>query len=44
MEKYNVINTHLEAGGGEYAGQDGFGWTNGVLLALLKKYPPAPNL
>ena len=38
MEKYNVMNTHLEAGGGEYAGQDGFGWTNGVLLALVKKY------
>ena len=38
MEKYNVVNTHLEAGGGEYAGQDGFGWTNGVLLALISKY------
>lgn len=40
MEKYNVTDTHLEAGGGEYAGQDGFGWTNGVLLALIKKYGP----
>ncbi|MBX9782682.1 MAG: alpha,alpha-trehalase TreF [Chitinophagaceae bacterium] len=38
MEKYNVVDTHLEAGGGEYEGQDGFGWTNGVLLALMKKY------
>jgi alpha,alpha-trehalase len=38
MEKYNVSDTHLEAGGGEYPGQDGFGWTNGVLLALIKKY------
>ena len=38
MEKYNVVDTHLEAGGGEYAGQDGFGWTNGVLLALMKRY------
>ncbi|MBL7743222.1 MAG: alpha,alpha-trehalase TreF [Chitinophagaceae bacterium] len=38
MEKYNVVDTDLEAGGGEYAGQDGFGWTNGVLLALIKKY------
>ncbi len=38
MEKYNVINTELEAGGGEYPGQDGFGWTNGVLLALISKY------
>ncbi|HLG38794.1 MAG TPA: alpha,alpha-trehalase TreF, partial [Chitinophagaceae bacterium] len=42
MEKYNVVDTHLEAGGGEYAGQDGFGWTNGVLLALIKKYTPVP--
>jgi alpha,alpha-trehalase len=38
MEKYNVVDTHLEAGGGEYAGQDGFGWTNGVLLALKSLY------
>jgi len=38
MEKYNVVNTQLEAGGGEYPGQDGFGWTNGVLLAMIKKY------
>jgi alpha,alpha-trehalase len=22
------------AGGGEYPGQDGFGWTNGVYLAM----------
>ncbi len=40
MEKYNVVDTHLEAGGGEYEGQDGFGWTNGVLLALIKNYGP----
>ena len=38
MEKYNVADTHLDAGGGEYPGQDGFGWTNGVLLALVGKY------
>ena len=38
MEKYNVENLSLEAGGGEYPGQDGFGWTNGVLLGLVKKY------
>ena len=38
MEKYNVVNTDLDAGGGEYAGQDGFGWTNGVFLALVRKY------
>ncbi len=38
MEKYNVVNTDLDAGGGEYPGQDGFGWTNGVFLALVRKY------
>ena len=38
MEKYNVVDTNLEAGGGEYPGQDGFGWSNGVLLTLCKKY------
>jgi alpha,alpha-trehalase len=37
MEKYNVVDTELEAGGGEYAGQDGFGWTNGVFLALKER-------
>ena len=34
LEKYNVENIHLESGGGEYPVQDGFGWTNGVYLAL----------
>ena len=38
MEKYNVENTSLDAGGGEYSGQDGFGWTNGVLLKLITMY------
>ncbi|MBY0535669.1 MAG: hypothetical protein K2P88_07450 [Chitinophagaceae bacterium] len=37
MEKYNVVDVSLEAGGGEYEGQDGFGWTNGVFLALNEK-------
>jgi alpha,alpha-trehalase len=41
MEKYNVIDRQLKAGGGEYPGQDGFGWTNGVFLALSKKYGSA---
>jgi alpha,alpha-trehalase len=36
MEKYNVVTTDLKAGGGEYPAQDGFGWTNGVYLALDK--------
>ncbi|MGE0772176.1 MAG: alpha,alpha-trehalase TreF [Cyclobacteriaceae bacterium] len=34
MEKYNVIDTTLVAGGGEYPNQDGFGWTNGVWVGL----------
>jgi alpha,alpha-trehalase len=34
MEKYDVVNTNRKAGGGEYPTQDGFGWTNGVALAL----------
>lgn len=37
MEKYNVENTTLDAGGGEYKSQDGFGWTNGVYLAMKAK-------
>jgi len=35
MEKYNVEDVSLEGGGGQYENQDGFGWTNGVLLKLL---------
>ena len=34
MEKYDVVSTNRKAGGGEYPTQDGFGWTNGVALAL----------
>lgn len=36
MEKYNVCDLSLEAGGGEYTLQDGFGWTNGVVAAFLR--------
>ncbi|MCJ8165184.1 alpha,alpha-trehalase TreF [Pontibacter sp. E15-1] len=39
VEKYNVEDLSLEAGGGEYPNQDGFGWTNGVLLKLLSLHP-----
>lgn len=35
MEKYNVVDTTLVGGGGEYPLQDGFGWTNGVNIALI---------
>lgn len=37
VEKYNVMDLGLEAGGGEYNLQDGFGWTNGVLRRLLSE-------
>jgi alpha,alpha-trehalase len=33
-EKYDVVDPSRPAGGGEYPTQDGFGWTNGVALAL----------
>jgi alpha,alpha-trehalase len=35
MEKYDVTDTGEAGGGGEYALQLGFGWTNGVLRKLL---------
>jgi alpha,alpha-trehalase len=41
VEKYNVEDASLAAGGGEYPTQDGFGWTNGVLRELLVLYPAA---
>lgn len=34
VEKYNVIGGNGLGGGGEYVLQDGFGWTNGVYIAL----------
>ena len=34
MEKYDVVDLSRPAGGGEYPTQDGFGWTNGVALAM----------
>ena len=39
MEKYDVVDTRLAAGGGEYPAQDGFGWTNGVFAELDAEYP-----
>ncbi|MDP4174993.1 MAG: alpha,alpha-trehalase TreF [Bacteroidota bacterium] len=38
LEKYNVIDLNLFAGGGEYPLQDGFGWTNGVASAFLSNF------
>ena len=34
LEKYDVVDMSRRAGGGEYPTQDGFGWANGVALAL----------
>jgi alpha,alpha-trehalase len=45
-EKYDVVDLTRRAGGGEYPTQDGFGWTNGVALALgaqLRARQPAPQ-
>jgi alpha,alpha-trehalase len=39
VEKYDVVNIGRVGGGGEYALQDGFGWTNGVMRHLLTLYP-----
>lgn len=38
LEKYDTQNLQAKAGGGEYPLQDGFGWTNGVLLRLMNVY------
>ncbi|MFZ2560482.1 MAG: trehalase family glycosidase [Candidatus Nanoperiomorbaceae bacterium] len=52
FEKYNVADNDGKSdhgvnqrasgigGGGEYAPQDGFGWTNGVYEALKRQYDP----
>ena len=37
IEKYDV-EERTAGGGGEYAVQDGFGWTNGVIAALMDRY------
>lgn len=36
LEKYNVETIGLAGVGGEYVVQDGFGWTNAVLLRLMQ--------
>ncbi|GAA4364328.1 alpha,alpha-trehalase TreA [Hymenobacter saemangeumensis] len=43
LEKYNILDLSRPAGGGEYPLQDGFGWTNGVLLKLLNEQEPRPK-
>jgi len=44
VEKYDVIATNQAGGGGEYPTQDGFGWTNGVMLKLMALYPADADL
>jgi len=51
FEKYNVeMEKSRAGGGGEYEVQEGFGWTNGVVLDLLLQYgdrlraPPVPPI
>ncbi|KAK3748713.1 hypothetical protein QZH41_004708 [Actinostola sp. cb2023] len=39
FEKYDARVQGTPGGGGEYDIQVGFGWTNGVALHLLKRYP-----
>ncbi len=36
LEKYNVETAGVAGDGGEYPVQDGFGWTNAVLLRLMR--------
>ncbi|HEX8390235.1 MAG TPA: trehalase family glycosidase [Candidatus Saccharimonadales bacterium] len=36
VEKYNVVDPTEHGGGGEYELQIGFGWTNGVFMALRR--------
>lgn len=38
FEKYDVEQIGLPGGGGEYEVQEGFGWSNGVLLHFLNTY------
>lgn len=37
LEKYNVVSSGLAGTGGEYEVQEGFGWTNAVLVRLKHK-------
>ncbi|CAH0398061.1 unnamed protein product [Chilo suppressalis] len=38
FEKYSAVQPGHQGSGGEYKVQEGFGWTNGVALELLKRY------
>ncbi|KAJ0739600.1 putative alpha,alpha-trehalase [Helianthus annuus] len=43
-EKYDVTKCGEFGGGGEYVPQTGFGWSNGVVLALLEEFGWAEDL
>jgi alpha,alpha-trehalase len=42
FEKYDLERVEALASGGEYSVQDGFGWTNGVLLKLMNELGAIP--
>lgn len=42
LEKYNVVASGLKGTGGEYEVQEGFGWTNAVLLRLMQELANRP--
>jgi alpha,alpha-trehalase len=44
MEKYDVLDLDRRAGGGEYPTQDGFGWSNGVALAVAARQAVRPPM
>lgn len=39
FEKYDCQTVGRPGGGGEYDVQEGFGWTNGVFLSLVDRFP-----
>jgi len=40
-EKYHANRMGERGEGGEYVPQEGFGWSNGVILELLAEFPLA---
>lgn len=38
FEKYDAHTVGKQGGGGEYAVQHGFGWTNGVAIWILNEF------
>ncbi|XP_036142708.1 trehalase [Monomorium pharaonis] len=44
FEKYNAIHPGEGGAGGEYNVQEGFGWTNGIVLELLRIFQKARSM